>query len=94
MSKTIRSTTYSRAVEKALLHHMFPLPGEVKPRLAKEIRAMNKNRPTKVRKATVSNPCTLGGHLSNKHNDSGRRRIRMDEVMNDLISNDPEFSIY
>ena len=80
MSKTIRSTTYSRAADKALLHHEFPLPGAAKPRLAKAIRAMNKVRPTKVKKATVSNGCTLGGHHSNRHNDSGRRTVTLSDV--------------
>ena len=82
MSKTIRSTTYSRAIDKALLHHEFPLPGTAKPRLAKAIRASNKIRPDKVRKATKVNPCTLGGTpLSNKHNDSsGRRNLSLSDV--------------
>lgn len=72
------------AFEKALSVH----PGITRPakRKAKDIRAANKNRPTKVKKATKLNVCTLGGTLPNRHNDSGRSRISardIDEVMFD-----------
>jgi len=70
----------------ALSAHNFPLRERPKSRRAKDIRAENRNRPNKVRKATKCSPCTLGGHLSNRHNDSGRRRISLLEVDQYLLT--------
>lgn len=84
-------------LEKALACHTLPQRAEVKRRLAKDVRADNRNRPNKVRKAMKVNGCTLGGTLPNRHNDSGRHKIswtEVDEVMAGLISDDPEYSIY
>ena len=85
------------SLELALQSHAWPEKAPRKKTRAKDVRANNRNRPTKVKKATKLNVCTLGGTLPNRHNDSGRSRISsrdIDEVMNDLISDDPEYSIY
>ena len=66
---------------KALAPHAFKRKTS-----AKDVRANNKRRAAasphgnKVRKATIRESCTLGGHLSNRHNVSGRARIQLHGV--------------
>lgn len=56
------SSQIHRELVSALIAHNFPVRAEVKPRLAKEIRASNRAKAqSKVGKATKSDLCTQGG---------------------------------